>query len=146
MAMGAIGATGGSRRRGRRHRAGVMSEINVTPMVDVMLVLLVIFMIAAPLLTVTVPVDLPESKGRATQENKPPVTISVNSRGQIYLMDNEVKLEELAEKLTALVKPDPNERVFVRGDRTATYGTIMKINGIVSAAGYKVNLVAEEER
>ena len=123
----------GHRRRGRHH--GLMSEINVTPFVDVMLVLLIIFMVAAPLLTVGVPIDLPETQARALNAETQPITISVNKDGQVYLQETEVAIEEIVPKLEAIAKTGYEERIYVRGDTAAAYGTVMKVMARVSAAG-----------
>src|SRR5262249_18723618 len=112
-------------RRGRRQRAAVMSEINVTPMVDVMLVLLIIFMVAAPLLTVGVPIDLPESQAKSMEQPQEPLTLSVNDKGQVFLQNTEIKLDELVPKLKAIAKNGFDERIYVRGDKKVDYGTVM---------------------
>ena len=124
-----------------------MSEINVTPMVDVMLVLLIIFMVAAPLLTVGVPIDLPETQAKALNAQTQPITVSVNEGGQIYLQETEIPLEEIVPKLTAIAQAGYDERIYVRGDRTADYGTVMKVMARISAAGYKnLGLVTLQEQ
>ena len=146
MAMGAIGATGGSRRRGRRHRAGVMSEINVTPLVDVMLVLLIIFMVAAPLLTVGVPIDLPETAAKPLEGQTDPINISVDAAGKVFIQDSEITYEELVPKLMAVAKNGVEDRIYVRGDKTADYGTVMRVMSRISAAGFKkIGLITQEE-
>src|ERR1700752_938526 len=116
MAMGAANAAAGSGRRRRHHRRGVMSEINVTPMVDVMLVLLIIFMVSAPLLTVGVPLELPQSQAKSLDQDKEPLTISVNLQGQIFLQNTEISVDELVPKLKAITEArgGMDERVFVR--------------------------------
>jgi len=135
------------RRRGRRRRRAVMSEINVTPMVDVMLVLLIIFMVAAPLLTVGVPIDLPETQAKSMEQDREPLTISVNDKGQVFLQNTEIKLEEIVPKLKAIAKNGAEERIYVRGDRKVDYGTVMRVMGRLSAAGYRrVALVTEIEQ
>ncbi len=135
------------RRRHARRRHGLMTEINVTPMVDVMLVLLIIFMVAAPLLTVGVPIDLPETKAKPFEGDKEPITISVDTSGRVFLQDTEIAVEEVVAKLTAIAASGYEERIFVRGDRTVAYGTIMKVMGTVSAAGYKrIGLVTDIEQ
>ena len=124
-----------------------MSEINVTPMVDVMLVLLIIFMVAAPLLTVGVPIDLPQTQAKSMDQDREPLTISVNDKGQVFLQNSEIKLDELVAKLKAIAKNGFEERVYVRGDRKVDYGTVMKVMGRLSAAGYRrVALVTELEQ
>ena len=132
------GGGGGSRRRRRGRRRQPMSEINVTPMVDVMLVLLIIFMVAAPMLTVGVPIKLPETQ---------PITISVDEAGAVFLNDTEIAVDEVVPKLQAIAKAGYQERIFVRGDRSADYGTVMKVMARISAAGFKnIGLVTDQER
>lgn len=136
MSTGSSGVAGGRRRRGGKRRQ-VMSEINVTPFVDVMLVLLIIFMVAAPLLTVGVPIDLPETRAKALNSETQPITISVNEQGQIFLQETEVPSDEILPKLSAIAKNGYEERIYVRGDKTADYGTVMRVMGLISQAGYK---------
>ncbi|HEY7459862.1 MAG TPA: protein TolR [Xanthobacteraceae bacterium] len=143
--MGAGISTGGGRHRARRR--AMMSEINVTPFVDVMLVLLIVFMVAAPLLTVGVPIDLPESQAKSIEQDREPLTISVNDKGQVFLQNTEIKVDELVAKLKAIAKNGSEERIFVRGDRKVDYGTVMRVMGRLSAAGYRrVALVTEVEQ
>ena len=134
----------------RRHRRKpVMSEINVTPMVDVMLVLLIIFMVSAPLLTVGVPIDLPQSQAKSLDQDKEPLAISVNGKGQVFLQNSEIKVEELVPKLKAITdaRGGTDERIYVRGDKNVNYGTVMRVMGRLSAAGYRrVALVTEVEQ
>ena len=135
----------------RRHRRNpVMSEINVTPMVDVMLVLLIIFMVSAPLLTVGVPIDLPQTRASSLdQADKEPLAVSVNTNGQIFLQNSEIPLEELVPKLKAIAQArgGSDERIYVRGDKTVDYGTVMRVMGRLSAAGFRrVALVTEVEQ
>ena len=134
----------------RRHRRNpVMSEINVTPMVDVMLVLLIIFMVSAPLLTVGVPIDLPQTQAASLDQDKEPLAISVNTKGQVFLQNSEIKIEELVPKLKAITEArgGSDERIYVRGDRSVDYGTVMKVMGRLSAAGFRrVALVTEVEQ
>lgn len=144
MAMGGSGA--GERRSSRIRGRGVNAEINVTPMVDVMLVLLIIFMISAPLLTVGVPIDLPQSQAKSLDQEREPLTLSVNDKGQVFLQNTEIKIEELVDKLKAVAKQGTEERIYVRGDKKVDYGTVMKVMGRLQAAGYrKVALVTEVE-
>ncbi|WP_019172011.1 protein TolR [Pseudaminobacter salicylatoxidans] len=145
MSVSAGGARGGrGRRRGRK---GPISEINVTPLVDVMLVLLIIFMVAAPLLTVGVPIDLPETQAKAMNSETQPITVSVNDQGQIYLQETEIPIEEIVAKLEAISQTGYDERIYVRGDKTADYGTVMKVMARISAAGYKnLGLVTLQEQ
>ena len=147
MAMTPGNATGSRRRRQRRR--SVMSEINVTPMVDVMLVLLIIFMISAPLLTVGVPIDLPQSQAKSLDQDKEPLTISVNLAGQVFLQNTEIGVEELVPKLKAITEArgGVNERIYVRGDRKVDYGKVMSVMGRLSGAGFgRVALVTEVEQ
>jgi len=147
MAMNPDSATGSGRRRHRRR--GVMSEINVTPMVDVMLVLLIVFMVSAPLLTVGVPLDLPQSQAKSLDQDKEPLTISVNLQGQVFLQNTEIGVEELVPKLKAITEARGglDERIFVRGDRKVDYGTVMRVMGRLSGAGFhRVALVTEVEQ
>ena len=150
MAMGVGGAHSGVFGKRRHRRSPVMAEINVTPMVDVMLVLLIIFMISAPLLTVGVPIDLPQTQAASLdQADKEPLAVSVTTNGQVFLQNTEIKLEELAPKLKAITaaRGGNEERIYVRGDRTVDYGTMMKIMGRLSAAGFRrVALVTEMEQ
>ncbi len=145
MSMGANGGSGSKRRRAKRHMP--VSEINVTPFVDVMLVLLIIFMVAAPLLTVGVPIDLPETQAKSLPTETQPITISVKDDGKVYIQDNEISEDEVVPKLEAIAKNGYEERIFMRGDRAANYGTVMKIMARVSAAGYKrIGLVTLQEQ
>jgi biopolymer transport protein TolR len=150
MAMNAgTPAIGGSRRRSRGHKRGVMAEINVTPMVDVMLVLLIIFMVSAPLLTVGVPIDLPQSQAKSLEQDKEPLAISVNAKGQVYLQNSEIKVDELVPKLEAVAQArgGTEARVYVRGDKNVDYGTMMRVMGRLSGAGFhRVALVTEYEQ
>ncbi len=148
MSTGAAGGGRASGRRGRRrHSHAPMSEINVTPMVDVMLVLLIIFMVAAPLLTVGVPIDLPETRAKAMEGDTEPIAISVKSDGAVYIQDTEIPVDELIAKLGAIAENGYNERIYVRGDQDADYGIIMKVMGQINAAGYKrIGLVTLEEQ
>src|SRR4051812_8150221 len=148
MAMNAgTPAIGGGRRR--RARRGVMAEINVTPMVDVMLVLLIIFMVSAPLLTVGVPIDLPQTQAKSLDQDKEPLTVTVNTKGEVYLQNSEIKIDDLVPKLQAITQArgGSDERIYVRGDKKVDYGTVMRVMGRLSAAGYRrVALVTEVEQ
>jgi biopolymer transport protein TolR len=124
-----------------------MSEINVTPFVDVMLVLLIIFMVAAPLLTVGVPIDLPETPAKPMNADTQPITVSVNDKGQVYLQETEIAVDEVVPRLEAIAKTGYEERIYVRGDKTADYGTVMQVMARISAAGYKnLGLVTLQEQ
>jgi biopolymer transport protein TolR len=147
MSIGQPGGRGGRghRRRGRHH--ALVSEINVTPFVDVMLVLLIIFMVAAPLLTVGVPIDLPETQARALNSETQPITVSINEEGRIYLQETEIEIDEVVPKLQAIATTGYDERIYVRGDRTADYGTVMRVMARISAAGYRnLGLVTLQEQ
>ncbi len=149
MAANVVGASSGGRGRRGRGRRAVMSEINVTPFVDVMLVLLIVFMVSAPLLTVGVPLDLPQSQAKSLEQDREPLTVSVNVRGQIFLQNTEIQPEELVPKLKAITdaRGGLDERVYVRGDKKVDYGTMMRVMGRLSAAGYhRVALVTEVEQ
>ena len=142
---GAKGSGGGRRRRGGKK--AMMSEINVTPFVDVMLVLLIIFMVAAPMMTVGVPIDLPETQAKALNSDTQPITVSVNPAGEIYLQETEIPIEEVVPKLQAIAQAGYNERIYVRGDTNADYGTVMKVMARISAAGFKnLGLVTLQEQ
>ena len=134
----------------RRHRRrAVMSEINVTPMVDVMLVLLIIFMVSAPLLTVGVPIDLPQTQAKSLDQDREPLTVSVKVDGEVFLQNSEIKVDELVPKLQAITQARGglDERIYVRGDRKVDYGTVMRVMGRLSAAGFRrVALVTEVEQ
>lgn len=134
----------------RRHRRrAVMAEINVTPMVDVMLVLLIIFMVSAPLLTVGVPIDLPQSKATTLDQDKEPLTVSVDDKGKIFLQNAEIAYADLVPKLKAVAEARGGfeARIFVRGDRKIDYGTVMRVMGQLSGAGFtKVALVTDVEQ
>jgi biopolymer transport protein TolR len=147
MGMSGAGAAGGGGRRGRR-RAPVMAEINVTPMVDVMLVLLIIFMVSAPLLTVGVPLDLPQSSAKSLEQDKTPLQLSVDVKGKIFINDTEVQIGELVPKLKAITdaRGGLDERIFMRADKKADYGTVARVMGQLSGAGFKrLALVTESE-
>jgi biopolymer transport protein TolR len=147
MAANAAGRGQWRSRRSRRRTTHVMSEINVTPMVDVMLVLLIIFMVAAPLLTVGVAIDLPQTQAKSLDQDREPLTVTVNDKGQVYLQNTDIKLDELIPKLQAIAKNGNDERIYVRGDKKVDYGTVMRVMGRLSAAGYRrVALITEVEQ
>ena len=128
--------------RGGRHRP--MGEINVTPFVDVMLVLLIVFMVTAPLLTVGVEVDLPKTKAKQINADASPLVVSVKSDGSLYLQEVEVDREALIPRLQAISNANPDVRIFVRGDAAVAYGDILGVMGRIQAAGFsKVALVAK---
>jgi biopolymer transport protein TolR len=122
-----------------------MADINVTPMVDVMLVLLVVFMVTAPLLTVGVPVDLPKTSAQQITEQKEPLVISINAEGKTYLQNNEIAVDQIVPRLQAITNNNPSASVYVRGDRNINYGRVLEIMGLINAAGFtKVSLIAEQ--
>jgi len=124
-----------------------MSEINVTPFVDVMLVLLIVFMVTAPLLTVGIPVDLPKVKASALTDQKDPLEITVKVGGEIYLGESKVDVENLIPRLNAITELNKEARIYVRGDRVVAYGRIMEIMSLVNSAGYiKVALVTQNPK
>jgi len=136
-----VGRNGG-RRRHRRSR--VNSEINVTPLVDVMLVLLIVFMVAAPLLSVGVPIDLPKTDAKALPSQNEPLTISVDEEGRVFLQDEEVLMDDLIAKLVAVSDTGYDERIFLRGDENSDYGAVMKVMARINAAGFSnLNLVTD---
>lgn len=140
--MGMSAGSGSSRRN--RFKRDPMTEINVTPFVDVMLVLLVIFMITAPMMTAGVNVDLPKSAAKAISGQDEPLNVAVTSSGDIYIQKTQVKLDELANKLKAIAGENKEIRIFVRGDKNVDYGRIMQAVGEINAAGFtKVSLVTE---
>src|SRR6202140_3429440 len=146
MAMNMAGSGGG--RRGRR-RVAPMAEINVTPMVDVMLVLLIIFMVSAPLLTFGVPLDLPQTQAKSLEQDKTPLQLSVDIKGRVFINDSEVAMNELVPKLKAITdaRGGMAERIFMRADKKADYGTVARVMGQLSGAGFKrLALVTEVEQ
>ena len=130
----ALSMGGGGRGGGRQRRYRPMSEINVTPMVDVMLVLLIIFMVTAPLLTSGVPVDLPKSAAGQLKGDDQPLSVTVDVKGRIFLQDTEVQLDELAPRLKAITAAKPDTRIFVKGDAGINYGRVMEVMGQLGAA------------
>ena len=128
--------------RARRYQP--VSDINVTPFVDVMLVLLIVFMVTAPLLTVGVPVDLPKAKAQALSEPVEPLVISLKNDGQIFIQETPVALDALVPRLLAITENNPEARIYLRGDRRLAYGQVMRVMGLVNSAGFaKVALIAE---
>ncbi|NOZ43265.1 MAG: protein TolR [Alphaproteobacteria bacterium] len=137
---------GGNKSSTSRHRYQPMSQINVTPFVDVMLVLLVVFMVAAPLLTVGVPIDLPSSKARALPENTKPLSITISKQGQLYLQDEPIKINQLVPRLQVIFAGRKDGRIYVNGDKSVDYGVVMKVLGLMNAAGFsRVALVTDTE-
>ena len=136
----------GTSRRGRR-RPKVMSEINVTPFVDVMLVLLIVFMVTAPLLTVGVAVDLPETSANPLEGDTEPITVSIKQDGKIFLQETEILVEDVVDKLLAIAENGYDERIYVRGDKDVEYGTIIRVMAVINKAGFKrIGLVTVEEQ
>jgi len=129
-------ATPTSSRRSARRSRGLMHEINVTPFVDVMLVLLVVFMITAPLLTVGVPIDLPESTVPEIRGQDEPLAVSIDADGKIFLQNTEIAIDELAPRLGAITLRKPETRIFVRGDKAIDYGRVMEVMGVLAEAGF----------
>lgn len=148
MAMAVAGGGRNGGRRGRRRGGNrPMSEINVTPMVDVMLVLLIVFMVAAPLMTVGVPIDLPETQARQMETQSQPITVSVTSDGQIFVADEAVALDNLVARVGELSVNGTEDRIYVRGDAGANYGAVMRVMGMLSGAGYsRIGLITEQEQ
>jgi biopolymer transport protein TolR len=150
--MGASLDTGekSGRRKGKRSRRSPMAEINVTPFVDVMLVLLIIFMVAAPLLSTGVPIELPKSdaKANADASQAEPLTISIRRDGRVYFQETEVSLDHIILKLAEIGKVSPDQVIYLRGDAQADYGALMRVMGKISAAGFqRISLVTDiEER
>jgi len=139
-----MGASIGPRKGGHSRRFRPVAEINVTPMVDVMLVLLVIFMVTAPLLTAGVQVDLPKTDSAPLKGDDQPLSVTVDAHGKIWIQETEVQLDELAPRLQAITSQKPDTRIFVRGDKTIDYGRVMEVMGVLGAAGFaKVALVTE---
>jgi biopolymer transport protein TolR len=133
-----------SKRGSSRYSKRPMSEINVTPFVDVMLVLLIIFMVTAPLMTVGVPVDLPKTQASTLNEKTEPLTVSITTDGKIFIQETAVELETLVAKLHAITDAKPDTRIYIRGDQSIAYGRIMEVMGVLSTAGFnKVALLAE---
>jgi biopolymer transport protein TolR len=144
MGVSAGGAGGGRRRRGRKK--AIMSEINITPMVDVMLVLLIIFMVAAPMMTAGVPIDLPSSAAAAMPNQADPVTVGVTPEGAVFIDETPVNETELVAQLTAMGVNGAEDRIFLRGDTSANYGAVMRVMGLLSAGGFsKIGLITQPE-
>ena len=128
-------------------RYGAMADINMTPFIDVMLVLLIIFMVAAPLLTSGVAVDLPQAKAGALNVEQKPIAIALDDQGQLFLMDEKINDPDLVDKLEALAKDGPDQRIYVRASKVVSYGRVAEIMGAVTSAGYKkVALVTEPDK
>lgn len=146
--MGMVSGSAKSGGRGRRRgRSGPISEINVTPLVDVMLVLLIVFMVAAPLMTMGVPIDLPQTQAQAMPIDSKPITITVDPTGNISIDGDPVTLDALVPTVDALAVAGTDERLYVRGDATAAYGVVMQVMGALSGAGYsQIGLITEQQQ
>ncbi len=141
----AQGAVGGRRRR-RSRRAGAINEINMTPFIDVMLVLLIVFMVAAPLLTSGVPLDLPRTASAPLNLDQKPITLSIDAQGKVFLAESEIADADIVARLTAAAKQGFEERIFVRGDKAVDYGRVAQVMAVVTGAGFRrVALVTESE-
>jgi biopolymer transport protein TolR len=146
MTVGGARKGGGRRRRGSSRHAA-MADINMTPFIDVMLVLLIIFMVAAPLLATGVPIDLPHTKSSALNIDQKPLSVAVDDKGFVYVMDQPVPVEQLADKLQTVAKDGFDERIYVRGANQVNYGRIAEVMSIITTAGYKkVALVTEPSK
>ena len=142
MAAEFLSRYGGGGRRRSSYRP--VSEINVTPFVDVMLVLLIVFMVTAPLLTVGVPVDLPKTKAKSIAESEEPLVITVNAEGAVFIQDTEVAIENLVPRLKAITENKADTRIYLRGDKDINYGRVMEVMGTVNIAGFtRVALITE---
>jgi biopolymer transport protein TolR len=140
----AFAAGGRRRRRGGRGRRGALSEINVTPLVDVMLVLLIVFMISAPLLTAGVPLELPKTEAGALQDQSQPLTVSIRPDGQIFVGETEVPFGNLAPRLREMAGPDTRKPIFVRADGKASYATVAQVMAALSTSGFtSINLITD---
>jgi len=136
-----------SRRRRGVPRYGAMAEINMTPFIDVMLVLLIVFMVAAPLLATGVPIELPQTRAAGLTIDQRPVAVAINERGEIYVMDQLTTVEELVARVQAAAPNGPEDRIYVRGARNVPYGQVAQVMSLITAAGFrKVALVTEQER
>ncbi len=146
--MAIASGNGAKRGHGRGRTAYIpMSDINVTPLVDVMLVLLVVFMITAPLLTVGVPIDLPKTKASQMVGQDEPLVVSVNAKGEVWLQETKIGLENMVPRLKAITENNKDTRIFVRGDRAINYGRVMEVMGLVNQAGFnRVALITELPR
>jgi biopolymer transport protein TolR len=147
VSIQAAGNNGGRRGRRGRSRHAPMADINMTPFIDVMLVLLIIFMVAAPLLATGVAVDLPQTKAGQLNIDQKPVAIAIDEKGQVFLMDQPVEMGQLVEQLKTAAKQGFDERIYVRGSKAVNYGRVAEVMSLVTTAGYKrVALVTEQEK
>jgi biopolymer transport protein TolR len=144
---GGMAGGGGGRRRRRARRAGAINEINMTPFIDVMLVLLIVFMVAAPLLTAGVPLDLPQTSSAPLNIDKKPITLSIDAQGRVFLAEDEIPEGEIVPRLTSTATAGFEERIFVRGDKRVDYGRVAQVMAVVTGAGFKrVALVTETDK
>ena len=147
VSIQAAGNNGGRRGRRGRSRHAPMADINMTPFIDVMLVLLIIFMVAAPLLATGVAVDLPQTKAGQLNIDQKPVAIAIDEKGQVFLMDQPVEIGQLVEQLKTAAKQGFDEHIYVRGSKAVNYGRVAEVMSLVTTAGYKkVALVTEQEK
>jgi biopolymer transport protein TolR len=147
MSLGSAAGGGGRRRRRRRH--GAMAEINMTPFIDVMLVLLIIFMVAAPLLATGVPIDLPQTAAKPINVDQKPITIAVDAQGRVFLNDDEIQPQDLASRLSTLAggPAAAEQRIYVRGAKEVNYGRVAEVMSLITAAGFKkVALITEPDQ
>ncbi|MBX3536750.1 MAG: protein TolR [Chelatococcus sp.] len=146
MSLGAS-AGGGGRRRRRRRKHGAIADINMTPFIDVMLVLLIIFMVAAPLLTAGVPLDLPQTSAKPINVDQKPLTVSINAEGRVYLNEDEVQPSDVVSRLQARAQEGMEQRIYVRGAKNVNYGRVAEIMSLITAAGFKkVALITEPDQ
>ncbi|RFB75698.1 ExbD/TolR family protein [Methylovirgula sp. 4M-Z18] len=144
-------AVGAGKKKGRRTRGvpryGAMADINMTPFIDVMLVLLIIFMVAAPLMATGVPIDVPKTSAGALNVDQKPIAVAINERGEIYLQDQPVAEQDLIGRLQSLATAGPDERIYVRGSKDINYGRVAQVMSMITSAGYKkVALVTEQTK
>ncbi|CAH1650192.1 Biopolymer transport protein ExbD/TolR [Hyphomicrobiales bacterium] len=146
MSLGASAGGGGGRRRRRRKHAAI-ADINMTPFIDVMLVLLIIFMVAAPLLTAGVPLDLPQTSAKPINVDQKPLTVSINAEGRVYLNEDEVQPSDVVSRLQARAQEGMEQRIYVRGAKNVNYGRVAEIMSLITAAGFKkVALITEPDQ
>jgi biopolymer transport protein TolR len=146
MSAGGQAAGGGGRRR-RGRRGAPIADINMTPFIDVMLVLLIIFMVTAPLMTAGVPLDLPKTSAGQLNVDQKPITISINDKAQIFIGETQITLAEIGTRIQPLAKQGFDERIYVRGAKQVDYGTVAQVMSAITAAGYKrVALLTEQDR
>lgn len=146
MAAAKGGGSGGRRRRGVP-RYGAMADINMTPFIDVMLVLLIIFMVAAPLLATGVPIDVPQTSAGPINVDQKPITISIDEKGDLFLQDQPLRVEDLVDRLKAMSRDGFDERVYVRGAKQVNYGRVAEVMSLITASGFKkVALITDSDK